>query len=73
MKDGVWRVMGLANLRNTCYFNSILQLLLSSGYMQERFGGQNCQSMGQSSLTAAVCELFQMGKSSGEIWICGGC
>lgn len=38
-RESIYGVVGLANLRNTCYFNSVLQVLVSSHQLQKYYGG----------------------------------
>lgn len=61
-----WTVLGLSNLRNTCFFNSALQMLMSSSTLQKTFLSEDCKRSHPSTLTIALSELFESAYSSSK-------
>lgn len=64
---GEYGVVGLANLRNTCYLNSVLQVLMSSTKLQDHYGDSGSwvgKEVGR--LEFGLRECFQAAKRRGR-------
>ncbi|GMH34030.1 hypothetical protein BSKO_01864 [Bryopsis sp. KO-2023] len=61
LEGGDYGVLGLVNLRNTCYFNSVVQTLVSSRELQAHFAAMVKVKRG-GPLTEALKEIFALAR-----------
>lgn len=59
-------VVGLANLRNTCYLNSVIQALMSSTKLQQHYGNaESWIGFDGGCLESGLRECFQAARKKG--------